>query len=307
MTRISSAMINANALQHLQKAQEEMFEAQRQSATQNKADDVKGYGRDTKSLINIERLQAKGQSHLDAATELNLRLSLQDAQLGRAADVIADLKTQLTEALALDDLSQVSALMSGTFNDLKAAFNTTHNGKYMFAGSVSDSPPITAANLDELAANPLTDAINQDGDVLKIRIGDTRVVDAGPLANQAASEIFNVLRDMKIFEDGATGPFSSNPTDDEVAAVKAALTGLDSAYGNMLAVQAQNGQVMNETDAVIERQQSEIDLLESLSGDITEVDLAEVAVRLNQAQLQFQASASIFNTIQGLSLVDYLR
>lgn len=307
MTRISSAMINANALQHLQIAQQDMFDAQRQSATQKKADDLKGYGRDTKSLVTLERMRARGESHLETAQELNLRLSLQDSQLERAASVMGALKQDLTEALALGEFSEVEAKLNNAFSDIKSVFNATHNGKYMFAGTLSDTPPVQAANLTELAANPLTDSISQDGEIVRIRIDDARIVDAGPLARDAASEIFNVLRDMKIFNDGANGPFSTNPTDQQKAAVETAIADLGTAFDNMLTVQAQNGQVMNETDTVIERQQAENDLLSGLSADITDVDLAEVAVKLNQAQLQFQASASIFNRIQSLSLVDYLR
>ncbi len=306
MTRISSSMLNANALQNLQRAQADMFEAQRQTSAQTKADDVKGYGRDAKSLVSIQRMQAKGEAYLQTATELNTRLSLQDAQLGQAGDVIASLKEQLTSALALNDFSQVSRTLNSAFTDLKSAFNTSHNGNYMFSGTLSETPPIQAANLNELAANPLTDSILQDGKAIQVRIDESRLVEAAPLAKDAASEIFGILRDLKIFDDGATGPFTSNPTEDEVNAIKTALDGLSTAYDNMLTVQAQNGQVMNETDTIISRQQSENDLLASLAGDITDVDLAEVALRLNQAQLQFQASANIFNRIQSLSLVDYL-
>ncbi len=306
MTRISSAMLNANALQHLQRAQEDMFEAQRQSATQRKADDVKGYGRETKSLVTLQRMQARGESHLQTAQEVNLRLSLQDAQLGQAANVISDLKEKLTSALALNDLSEADSFISNAFSDLKSAFNATHNGKYMFSGTLTETAPIQAASLSELAANPLSDAVIQEGKEVDVRIDDARSVRAAPLAKDAAPEIFSILRDLKIFNDSADGPFDGNPTDLQESAIKTALADLETAFTNINTVQAQNGQAMNETDSIIERQQAENDLLENLTADITEVDLAEVAVKLNQAQLQFQASASIFNRIQSLSLVDYL-
>ena len=82
---------------------------------------------------------------------------------------------------------------------------------------------------------------------------------------------------------------------------------MKSVYEGLIEAQGKNGRVLNETDAAIERHTSERDLLESLSANITDVDLAEVAVQLNQAQLQYQATASVFNTIQDLSLVNLLR
>jgi flagellar hook-associated protein 3 FlgL len=36
------------------------------------------------------------------------------------------------------------------------------------------------------------------------------------------------------------------------------------------------------------------------------VDLAEVAVRLNQAQFAYESSASVFNALRGLSLLNIL-
>lgn len=307
MTRISSSMINSNALQHLQIAQQDMFDAQRQAATQKKADDVKGYERETKSLVTLERMRARGESFVETAQEVNLRLSLQDSQLGRMSDVLGKLKENLTAALAFDDLTEVEALVTNAFDDIRTSFNATHNGKYMFSGTASDTAPILANNLADLAANPITDAVIDDGKSFKIRIDDSRMIDAGPLAKDAAPEILSIFRDLKVFQDSADGPFDSTPTEFQKTAIKDALARLSTAFGNILTVQAQNGQAMNQADNVIERQKSENNLLESLSAGISDVDLAEVALKLNQAQLQYQASASIFNRIQSLSLTDYLR
>ena len=307
MTRISSSMINSSALQNLQRAQSDMYEAQRQTASQTKADDLKGYGRDAKSLVTLERLRARTDSHLETAKELNIRLSIQDAQLGRATETISTLKEKLTTALSLDDLTQVDSMLRDAFNDLKSSFNTTHNGNYLFSGTRSDTAPIRADSIEDLAANPLTAAVLQNGDAVQVRIDDSRVVQAAPLAQTAAPDALSVLRDLKIFQDSAGGPFNATPDANQKQAIQDAISKLGGVFDGLLSTQAENGRAMNETDAMIERQQGKSDLLSSLSANITEVDLAQVAVELNQAQLQYQATASVFNTIQGLSLVDYLR
>ena len=49
------------------------------------------------------------------------------------------------------------------------------------------------------------------------------------------------------------------------------------------------------------------DALDEAVGGIVNVDLAEVAVRLNQAQFAYQASSSVFNTLRGLTLLDVLK
>ena len=171
----------------------------------------------------------------------------------------------------------------------------------------SNAEPIQADSLADMAANPLTDSINQDGSEVRIRVSESRVVTAAPLAKDAATDMMNLLRDLQIFEDGVDGPFTDNPSEAQKQAIQSAILGLDSVYEGMLEVQSKNGQVMNQTDTLIERQQSQADLLANMTAGMTDADLAQVAVELNQAQIQFQATASIFSTIQSLSLVDYLR
>lgn len=307
MTRIASSMINSSAIVDLQRAQRDLFDAQRKTATQKEAYDLKGYGQDARTLVSLERVRAQKDAYKSTGEELNIRLNLQDAQLGRAADSLSALREKLTQALALGDLSSIGNDLESTFSELRESFNATHNGKYMFSGTASDQKAIQAETLTDLAANPLSDAVLTDGDVLQVRIDDNRLVNAAPVASNAAPDALAVLRDLKIFNDSAAGPFTSTPDDAQKSAVQTALNALKTVYQGMIETQASNGQVMNTTDSAIQRHTDQSNLLASLTGEITDVDLAEVAVQLNQAQLQFQATASVFNTIQGLSLVDYLR
>lgn len=307
MTRIASSMINTSALNDLQRAQRDLYDAQRKTASQKEAEDLKGYGQDARTVVSLERMRAQTEAYKASAEELTTRLDLQDTHLGRAADVVGSLREKLTSALALGDLSSVATEISAAFSDIKSSFNATLNGKYLFGGTASDRPPIEANSISQLAANPLNLAVNSDGQPVEIRIDTNRLVEAAPLGRTGALDALSVLRDLQIFEEGASGPFDDNPTDAQKAAIQTALTSLKDVHTGLIDLQAQNGQALNQTEAMVTRHSTESDLLASLSADITEVDLAEVAVQLNQAQLQFQATASVFQTIQGLSLVDYLR
>ncbi|MAP94064.1 MAG: hypothetical protein CMK07_03840 [Ponticaulis sp.] len=307
MTRIASSMFNASALADLQRAQRDLYDAQRKTASQKEADDLKGYGQNARNLVSLQRMRAHSDAYTESASELTTRLEIQDSQLGRSAEVVGALREKLTEALALGDLSSVAADLANTFNDIKSSFNATLGGKYLFGGTASDQAPITATNISDLANNPLADAVNSDGKTVEVRIAENRQVNAAPLASSAAQDILTVLRDLQIFEEGVDGPFTDNPTEAQKTAIQSAILDLKQAHEGLLNVQASNGQVLNQTDEMIKRHTNESNLLESLAADITDVDLAEVAVKLNQAQLQYQATASVFSTIQGLSLVDYLR
>jgi flagellar hook-associated protein 3 FlgL len=64
---------------------------------------------------------------------------------------------------------------------------------------------------------------------------------------------------------------------------------------------------MRQVEDAAERQTAHRDILKNAVGEITDVDLAEVAVRLNQAQFAYEASAGVFATLRGLSLLNVLR
>ena len=50
-----------------------------------------------------------------------------------------------------------------------------------------------------------------------------------------------------------------------------------------------------------------MEALDGAIGGIVNVDLAEVAVRLNQAQFAYQASAGVFNVLRSMNLLDALK
>ena len=167
MTRIASSMINSNALTDLQRAQRELFDAQRKTATQREAEDLKGYGSDARTVVSLDRMRAQAEAYKASAEELTTRLDLQDAHIGRAADVVGTLREKLTNALALGDLSSVGSDISAAFSDLKSSFNATLNGKYMFGGNLPTEAPIVADSISDLANNPLADAVNSDASAVQ--------------------------------------------------------------------------------------------------------------------------------------------
>jgi flagellin-like hook-associated protein FlgL len=64
--------------------------------------------------------------------------------------------------------------------------------------------------------------------------------------------------------------------------------------------------VQNEVDSATDRQTSQLNALNAAIGGIVDVDLAEVAVRLNQAQFAYDASAGVFNVLRNMSLLNTL-
>lgn len=300
MTRISTAMISQNALRDLQRSQQTLFEVSNQTASQTKATDLKGYGAQAHTLVSSNRMAANIQARIDNAAELDTRLSLQDSVLDHSRDVMEQLKATILQDVSLNGPSSIDAKLDEAFQVLKDSFNLQIGGNHVFGGTRNNTPPIVAADVADLVANPIADAFEQGAKAQTVSVDGYQEITMAPVASDAATSAFSILRDI-----AAGGPYD-NLTDAQKTALQGQLGTLDSVVDDILQLQAQNGRTQERVSNAIERQTAQVSAIEKSVGDITHVDLAEVAAKLNNAQTSYQASASVFNTVRSLSLVDVL-
>jgi flagellar hook-associated protein 3 FlgL len=307
MTRVSSAQIPQASLTHLSRAQLELIEAARQSSEQTKAIDLKGYGRSGQTLVSAQRLVARTESFLNTTKELQTRMQIQDVALGRASDAVIKLKEELFQNVGLESGEGVRSQLEEAFAVLKDAMNTNLGGRYLFGGVLNDQPPVTAATLSDLAADPLTDSIVQGADAQVMRVEENRTSQASLVAEDVISLAMASIKRIAEFDDGPGGPFGGDLTSAQKDTLMAELGQLSDAFDHILYQQAEHGRMMKEMDAAAERQTAQRDALNGAIGEIVDVDLAEVAVRLNQAQFAYDASAGVFNVIRNMSLLNVLK
>ncbi len=307
MNRISSAMIPAGSLGDLQRAQRELVEAARQSSAQTRSSDLKGYGREAQTLVSAERLAARLGGFQETARELTTRLQIQDVALGRAAEAVNKLKDELFQNIGLESGEGVRAQLEEAFAVVKDTMNTNLGGRYLFGGVMNDRAPVTATSLSNLAANPLTDSIEQGAQSQMMRVEESRVVSAGLVADDVISEAMAAIKRLAEMDEGVDGPFSGDLTPTQRQAIQTELTNLSQAFDKILSRQAENGRLMKEVDSAGKRLTSRLNALDEAIGGIVNVDLAEVAVRLNQAQFAYESSASVFNVLRNMSLLNMLK
>jgi flagellar hook-associated protein 3 FlgL len=307
MTRISSAMIPAASLADLSRAQQQLVEAARQSSAQTKADDLKGYGREAQTLVSAQRLVSRTESFLVTSRELTTRMQIQDVALGRAADVVAKLKDDLFQNLGLESGEGVRSQLEEAFAVLKDTMNTNLGGRFLFGGVLNDRPPVTAASLSDLGAQPLAATIQQGASSQIMRIEDGRTVQAGLVADDIVSQAMASVKRLAEMDEGPDGPFSGDLTATQKQAIMDELGALSAAFDQILSSQAENGRMLKEVDSAADRQKGQLDALNGAVGEIVNVDLAEVAVRLNQAQFAYEASAGVFNVLRNMSLLNMLK
>lgn len=306
MTRISSAMIPAAATADLGRAQRELVEAARQSSAQTRATDLKGYGREAQTLVSAQRLVARTEGFLSTGRELMTRMQIQDVALGRAAEVVSKLKEDLFQNVGLESGEGVRSQLEEAFAVLKDAMNTNLGGRYLFGGVLNDRPPITAATLDDLAADPLSDALETGAEAQELRIEEGRVIGAGVIADDVITQALAAIKRLAEVDAGVDGPFGGDLTTNQKQAIEDELANLSAAFDTILQAQAENGRLTKQVETATTRLDAHLTALNEAVGGIVNVDLAEVAVRLNQAQFAYQASAGVFNTLRGMTLLNTL-
>jgi flagellar hook-associated protein 3 FlgL len=306
MTRISSAMIPMSSVADISRAQQELVEASRQSSAQTRADDLKGYGSEAQTLVSAERLYSRLKGFEGTVREMTTRLQIQDVALGRAAQAVDKLKQELFQNLSLDSGEGIQAQLEEAFAVLKDTMNTNLGGRYLFGGVMNDRPPITADSLTDLANNPLTDVIEQGAASQVMRVEEGRTLSAGVVADDVITQAMASIKRMAELHQGVDGPFGGDLSDAQRTAIEAELTSLNAAFTTVLSAQSENGRMTQDVDAAASRLTSRVNAMDEAIGGIVNVDLAEVAVRLNQAQFAYESSASVFNVLRGLSLLNYI-
>jgi flagellar hook-associated protein 3 FlgL len=288
------------------RAQQELVEAARQSSAQTRANDLKGYGREAQTLVSAERLVGRLKGFEATAREMTTRLQIQDVALGRAAEAVNKLRQDLFQNLGLQSGEGVRAQLEEAFAVVKDAMNTNLGGRYLFGGVMNDRAPITAGTLSDLAANPLSNLMEEGAEPQQMRVEEGRNVAGGVLADDVISLAMASIKRLAEMDEGPDGPFAGALTDVQQAAIQSELTALNEAFNRVLSAQAENGRLGQEVDSSSARLTARLNALDEAVGGIVNVDLAEVAVRLNQAQFAYEASSSVFNVLRGLSLLNVL-
>jgi len=305
--RIATSFISSLAISSFQRAQVDLFEAQRQVGSERKASDLRGYETDATALISARGLLSRSRAYVATSIEITNRLDVQDIALGHAANAATDLKTALTEALGLDKGDDIMQRVGSAFFDTLGAMTTSYAGKYVFGGVRDDAPPVNVSSLGELETAGAASAIFDNAPRrATMQLDPQTSLEIAPLANDVSEPFFESMRRIKAFET-ANGAFAGELTAAQRTFIEGEVQALEAISKGLVEQQALNGGVHQRASSLIERQEDEGEYLERLVGDIQNVDLAEVASRLTQAQVQMEASARVFSIMSQTTLLNYLR
>ena len=302
--RVATNAVIESALADLMTAQRNQFEANQQVSTGKVAPDLKGYGNDSQQIVTHRASLTMITSYQENNEAMTSRMQVQDLAYEELDAGFNDLR----DAITITDGVTLMTDLEAAFDRITSALNTQFAGEYVFSGMSSDTAPITATSIADLqAAVPDTDAVFVHSDRRETyNIDQSTTVELNATAREIASEAFAIIERIADYNAGPNGPFASPLTPDQSDFLNAEVANVVDAFDTLTQHAAISGGTHSRIESKAEYQSDHAIYLELVIGDLEDVDMAEAATRLTQAETAVEISAASFNTLSQVSLLNYL-
>lgn len=319
----------------LRELQTLMSDLQRQATTQKKYETMSGFGFDSLRLQRYRMDANSLDTYMSNIGTATTRIDIMNNAMTKASD----LGRQLISAISTDvlggevDIESIRTIARNNLSFLQSLVNTEVDGRYLFAGSATDTVPventlqpnsyyqgqvqdwlngtITTAQLQANAAGTTPvqlgydPALSASGNV-SIRIDDSTEVDYTVMGNaNGFDQIMNALAFAANFElpDAATDV----PSVEEFTKVLQGI--MNMAQEGVKAMDSAVGQISGKyslVQTIESTHETDRNLYLKLIDQQENVDTTEVLVQLQSLKTQLEASFQVTNIVSQLSLVNYL-
>jgi flagellar hook-associated protein 3 FlgL len=306
MTPVSTANTYSVILGDLLAAQDREMTAQAQVSTGKKGNDLSSFGAGTRSLVATNTVKTRVDGLVTQLSALQVKTSFQQSAVSQISDVAAALKQTLTNALANNNGDGVMNDVQSFFSQMTQALNAQYGDDYLFAGGKTATKPFTATTLAQLASAGIG-TFFKDGTLTPTnRIDDATSIRTGFLASDIGKDLMTAIQGVQQFQDGPNGNLGGQLTTAQQTFLQGAIAQLDGITTTTTANTAQGGAIQKRIDDAAKAQTDRQVTLKNMLGDITDVNMAQAASDLTQAQSAVQASAQVFMTLKGMSLLGLL-
>jgi flagellar hook-associated protein 3 FlgL len=303
MTRVSTYGQMSSTLATAMRLQSEVAKAQKQEGSGQKSENYQGLGSDTRQLLNLENQLARSLEYTDHAEIVSSRVETMYSSVGSMIDEMANLRKMLSSAITngvAEDIAmnnQAAGILD-TFADLA---NVQVDGRYLFAGNVTNTPPVNVGNPpyapQTYPSTANTDYYQGDSAIASFKISENRTIDYGVTANESAFE--QAIRSLSLAANASENPLDKDAVQEAYDLATQALEGL-------AVVQTKLSSIGSAIDAEVDIQ-TEVQLqLEAMASNIEAVDVAEALSRMEALQTQLKASYHAVSILNDMNLFDYL-
>ncbi|MFQ5786042.1 MAG: flagellin [Alphaproteobacteria bacterium] len=300
MTRVSQFAQQQLTLRNTLNTQERVQEAQIQISTGKKSLNYAGIFQDASRLVSLEATQTRLSHFVQNNAIIESRLETMDGAMSSVFDSLSDLRKTLVQALndtTANDV-QVGQIAQNLLDAVTAQLNVKQNGRFLFAGSMTNTQPVTVPVPDP-AVFGVPDASYYNGDsvALSARIDETTTITYGITADRQAFQ--EAIGAFKAAIQGA------NTSDQGLISTALGLT--TTALDKIAGFRTEIGSDLQTLDRANQRNSDFLLFVEGAVSDIENVDVPATVAKLSTEQTILQASFLTLAQVTRLSLVDFLR
>jgi flagellar hook-associated protein 3 FlgL len=278
-----------------------MSNEQVQESSGQQSQDFAGYGSNAGQVVNLQVSVTRAQTYIDAAQSAGSEAQVMYSAVGSMTDLITQFRSDLTaaESATATSTTSLSDDAQQLLSQMESLLNTQYDGQYVFSGGDTSTAPVDTTSL-ATGTGSLTTADTSyyqgDDEVTSVRVSDSQSISYGVTADNSAFE--QALRALK---------YVANSTSLSSSDISSAFNLATTALTATSAVQAQLSTASSEIQTASANQTDYQNFASTLSGDLTNVDVAAVTAQLSTYQTQLEASFSAISKIQSLNLASYLK
>lgn len=283
----------------LMAAQTRSRAAQVQISSGKVADRFEGIAMESDRLVGTKSVLQRTQQYQDNNDLVNGRLVAMESSIASLHEVGSQLRVRLLQRL--NDAGSVPGLLTGEaramLDQTVADLNAEFDGRYLFAGSKTDTAPVVLDPAFATFGAPDDTFYQGDAVELTVLADDDIEVTYGMTADRAGfHELVGALR--AVIEADA---IDDRPRlEAALDLVNAALPKLAEDRSTLGLRQARLDQInIGHSDAAV--------YLGGQISDIENVDLAEAVTRMTQDQILLESAMATISRLSQLSLADFLR
>jgi flagellar hook-associated protein 3 FlgL len=303
MTRVTDLAQFRTAMFYLGQNQARINDAQTQIASGIRSQSYRAMAPDSSRLVTLEAAHTRIGQYTANNTLISGRLRSMESSVAQIFDAATELKSLLINALNLDNASDLGLVQQAQakLEQVASVLNVKLDGRYLFSGGRTDTPPVDLTALPVGYTIPTADGdsvgyYQGDSFVFAAQADDTLSLDYGVKADETGFE--RLIRAFDIV-------IKSPPTDRD--ALTHALVVVGQALEVIPDIRTKVGSSLSMLEQVNKRHTEFQLYTERTIGDIQNVDAAEVMTKLNSDSVSLQASYMAINTLSQLNLLNYLR
>ena len=280
----------------IQLSRQRLFETQERLASgvqiARPSDDPPGVNKLLLMQTSLERNEQYQRNIGVAVSDLEVTENAY-AQLGSVLQRAVELATQgANGTIGAADRANIAIEVSQLIADAIAIGNTSHAGRFLFAGHQTGTVPF----VPDVAAAPTVVSYAGDSGLVRREIAQGVMVESNITGDRGFPAVFAALIQLR-----------DDLLANDQAAINADEGAISAAFDGMLDLRSEVGAKMRRIELADERLLDEETMVRGLISQIRDADLVESIVQLQQRETAYQAALGAAGRALSLSLMEFLR